>query len=297
MRIASMPDISIFGTKCIGAIRMIRQHDRRLGHGDSQPRTMKSYLMQTRRSASQSSLAPMPQSASGIMLYLPLLIVLVANLIPLLGVTFWGWDTFVLLMLYWLETVIIAFWTLLRILVGADFSRSLIGEIVSRLFMFGFFLVHSGGFMLGHFIFLWAFFGKEWSNQIPVTNSLSALPVEAFWQKMVVANGLLIPLAVSFIGRGATFLIEMAKLPLWRRLVGEDSADGKQAGALVSGLYTRIITMHIVIIAGAAFAQKYGALAPLILLILAKAAVDIWLFFKFDIKSKGTSAIDTVNVK
>lgn len=253
--------------------------------------------MQTRRPGSRPSFAPTSKGDSGLTVYLPLFVVLIANLIPLVGVAFWGWDTFVLLMLYWLETLIIAFWTLLRILVGADFSRSFIGEILSRIFMFGFFLVHSGGFMLGHFIFLWAFFGKEWSHQIPVTNSLSALPVEAFWQKMVIANGLLIPLAVSFVGRGAAFLIDMAKLPLWRRLVGEDSGDGKQAGALVSGLYTRIITMHIVILGGAAFAQKYGALAPLVLLILAKALVDIWLFFKFDLKTRGTSAIDTVNVK
>jgi hypothetical protein len=37
------------------------------------------------------------------------LILVAANLVPLVGVIFWGWDAFVLLMLYWLETAVIAF--------------------------------------------------------------------------------------------------------------------------------------------------------------------------------------------
>ncbi len=238
-----------------------------------------------------------PQPFSGLSLYLPLIIVFVSNLIPLAGVFFWGWDTFVLLMLYWLETLIIAFWTLLRILIGADFSGSFIGEILSRAFMFVFFTIHSGGFMLGHFIFLWAFYGKAWSGEIPVTNSLSSIPIEAFWEKMIVANGLLIPLAVSFIGRGIAFVVEMSKLPLWTRLVGQDTNGGRSAGTLVGGLYTRIVIMHLVILGGAALAQKYGALAPLVLLIVAKTIVDIWLFIKIDLKGRGATPLDTVKVK
>jgi len=241
--------------------------------------------------------APEPEGLGRLPLYLPISIVLLSNLIPLVGVLFWGWDTFVLLMLYWLETVIIAFWTLLRILVGADFSHSFAGEVASRVFMFLFFLVHSCGFMLGHFVFLWAFYGKGWSDKIPVTANFSALPVEAFWEKMIVANGLLIPLAVSFLGRGIAFIIEMARLPLWQRLVSSDPVQGRQVGALVGGLYTRIVIMHLVIIGGAALAQKYGALAPLVLLILAKTVIDIWLFVKIDLKGRGTTAIDTAKVK
>jgi hypothetical protein len=30
------------------------------------------------------------------------------------GVLYWQWDTFQLLMLYWMETVVLAFWTLMR---------------------------------------------------------------------------------------------------------------------------------------------------------------------------------------
>lgn len=43
------------------------------------------------------------------------LIALIGNLIPLAGVWLWQWDPFQLLMLYWMETVIVAGWTLARI--------------------------------------------------------------------------------------------------------------------------------------------------------------------------------------
>lgn len=253
--------------------------------------------MQSKNIANHPGYARTPQPVSGLSLYLPLAILLISNLIPLAGVVFWGWNTFTLLMLYWLETLVIAFWTLLRILIGGDFAEHVAGEIFGRLFMFVFFLIHSGGFMLGHFIFLWAFYGKEWIHIIPVTSSLSSLPIGAFWEKMVLANGLLIPLAVSFLGRGIAFAIEMSKLPLWQRLVDRDPAGGTQAGTLVGSLYTRIVIMHLVIIVGAALSQKYGALAPLVLLIVAKTVVDIWLFIRIDLKRHGTTALDTINVK
>lgn len=238
-----------------------------------------------------------PESFSGVSLYLPLAIVLISNLIPLVGVFYWGWNTFVLLMLYWAETVIIAFWTLMRIIVGGDFAKSFLGEVIGRLFMFAFFTVHSCGFMLGHFIFLWAFYsGKPGKNTQLEEAFFQTLPQD-FWNGIVLANGLLIPLIVSFIGRGIAFAIEMWRLPLWRRLVDQDGIENRSAGALVGGLYTRIVIMHLVILGGAALAQKYGALAPLVLLIAAKTVVDVWLFVRIDLKGRAAASIDTVNVK
>src|SRR2546422_292146 len=85
------------------------------------------------------------------------LILIVANLIPLAGIFFWHWDLFVLITLYWLETGIIGFWNILRMAIMAKWLS---------LFLVPFFCVHFGGFMTGHFIFLRALFGKEWSNKI-----------------------------------------------------------------------------------------------------------------------------------
>jgi len=233
-----------------------------------------------------SGIAPgTPAPTSRFFLYLPIFVLLISNAIPLVGVLFWGWDTFVLLMLYWIETVVIAFWTLVRILIAGDFAKSFVGEIIGRLFMFCFFLVHSGGFMLGHFIFLWAFYAGDWSNKIHVTQDFFQIAPREFWNKMVLANGLLIPLAISFLGRGIAFVVEMAKTPLWTHLVSEGATNTKNS-ALVGGLYVRIVIMHLVILGGAALAQKYGALAPLVLLIVAKTIVDVALFIRIDLKGQ-----------
>lgn len=52
---------------------------------------------------------------NGVVRIISIMTSLIANLIPLYGVLHWQWDAFQLLMLYWTETVIIAFWTILGI--------------------------------------------------------------------------------------------------------------------------------------------------------------------------------------
>lgn len=91
------------------------------------------------------------------------LILVAANLVPLIGVIAWGWDAFVLLMLYWLETAVIAFWTIVRI---ATLPRDALGKIryegsdqtPSPLGLAAFFTLHAGIFMGVHFLFLWELF-------------------------------------------------------------------------------------------------------------------------------------------
>jgi hypothetical protein len=230
-------------------------------------------------------IGPAPAPQSKFFVYLPVVVLLISNLIPLVGVLYWGWDTFVLLMLYWLETVVIAFWTLFRILVAADVAKTFAGEVLLRIYMVVFFLIHSGGFMAGHFIFLWAFYGGEWTAKLQITqHDIFETAPREFWNKMVLANGLLIPLIISFVGRGIAFVAEMAKQPLWTRLVGEEQRTTN--GSLVGALYVRIVIMHLVILGGAALAQKYGALAPLVMLIAAKTIVDLWLFVRVDLKAQ-----------
>src|SRR5712691_2170472 len=89
---------------------------------------------------------------------------------PLYGVLHWQWDTFQLLMLYWMETAVIAFWTLMR-LAGLDAADR--GEITvngrprraTRFALVGFFSLHAGAFIIVHLLFLWLFFSSEWKSR------------------------------------------------------------------------------------------------------------------------------------
>ena len=86
------------------------------------------------------------------------LLLIAANWIPIVGVLYWGWDVFVLLVLYWLETAIIGVWTIARIVLA---PRGSIGPLAARLAMAAFFVVHSGMFMGVHMVFLWALFSGK----------------------------------------------------------------------------------------------------------------------------------------
>src|SRR5215510_13515421 len=106
------------------------------------------------------------------MLLHPSTLLLVAvDAVPALGVVFWRWDAFVLLMLYWMDSAIIGFWTIARIaaLPSAPMGR-LFGDdrpaARSPLGVAAFFVLHSGIVMGVHLLFLWAVFAGDWSGRI-----------------------------------------------------------------------------------------------------------------------------------
>jgi len=204
------------------------------------------------------------------------LILLAANLVPLVGVILWGWDAFVLLMLYWLETAVITFWTVVRI---ATMSRDALGMMKfegqrgppSPIGMALFFTAHAGLFMAVHFLFLWALFSGDWSRRIHGVGS--------FVNQMVIGTGLWVPLAVLFVVRGGLMLFDAVRPALWRHLGFVEPPPQKAAlgpaETVIFGLYIRIVVMQVTILVGAWFALLLGTSAALVLLIGLKIAVDL----------------------
>jgi hypothetical protein len=204
------------------------------------------------------------------------LILLGANLVPLVGVIFWGWDAFVLLMLYWLETAIIAFWTIVRIAASSPRALSDIKfgdgkRTASPLGMAAFFTLHAGIFMAVHFLFLWELFSGQWSRRIH--------GIGAFMDQMVIGTGLWVPLLVLFVARGALMLFEAAKPHLlrWFNIAPRKPEPPTlgAGGSIVFGLYLRIVVMQFAIIIGAWFALVFGSASALVILIVVKTAVDL----------------------
>lgn len=202
------------------------------------------------------------------------IVLVIANLLPLVGVAFWGWDAFVLLMLYWLETLVIAFWTILPVLVipgltangmGARIGGSAraAGRVGTALFL----AVHAGIFMAVHFLFLWTLFSGPWADLIHG-------PVD-FVVLLVVGTGLWFPLLILFCVRGwgvfGSYLApRLPFLPAAARPVALDEPS------LLVALYVRIFVMQVAIIFGGWLAiLSGGSIGALALLILAKTAVDL----------------------
>jgi len=200
------------------------------------------------------------------------LILLAVNLLPLLGVLFWGWDLFLLLMLYWMETGIIGFWHILRMALEARWFA---------LFLVPFFVVHFGGFMVGHFVFLGALFGgPQWSD---------VRSVGSFLDRVVFRTGLWMPLAALFVSHGVSFTLNylrpqwlarifpglMAETPVKRPLL-EKLKDPKVFQGIMMAPYQRVILMHVTIIVGGMLSMAlHNNKAAFFLLVFLKAMVDM----------------------
>jgi len=185
------------------------------------------------------------------------LALIAANLIPLYGVMHWGWDLFVLMTAYWIETGIIGFFTAIRMVLVARWAGAL---------LLPFFCIHFGGFMAGHAVFLWALFSGPWQKQIASVGGL--------FDRLFFGTGLWIAFAALFISHGASFYLNVLR-PM-RSSRDDPRNKPLPAGDLMMAPYGRIVVMHVTILAGAFLLEVFKTpLAAFVLLIALKIVTDI----------------------
>lgn len=215
--------------------------------------------------------------------------VIAANLVPLAGVVLWGWDAFLLLLLYWLETVAVAFWTLVRLLFmpqpGPDRVIRRAYELSSgNVFMAAFFAIHAGGFMWGHLYFLTTLFSGEGVRR------LTDISIPLFVSEFLIGDGLWLPLAIMFAATGWAMFFgpyERDARP------GSSIPASREAGvlAVVLGLYVRIIVLHAAIILAPWGLWLAGSAAPLALVILFKTLAEIYLVGPEHLRARMRAAV------
>lgn len=172
-----------------------------------------------------------------------LLLVLV-NLIPLAGVVLFGWSVGALMLLYWMETVVIGVLNVPKILTAGMDSSGGGWRRGGPVFIAAFFIVHFGGFNVGHFSFLRAFF------DLPRVDT--AL--------MVSLGGLALSHAFS----------------LFANWFGKGEYAGVSANAQMFKPYGRVAVMHVVILVGGVLSEALGApVMALALLVALKTAMDL----------------------
>jgi hypothetical protein len=217
------------------------------------------------------------------------LFLIAANWLPVFGVLYWGWDVFVLLVLYWLETAVIGVWTIARLAVA---PRGSMGPLLvdgrptdSPIALTAFFLVHSGMFMGGHMLFLWVLFSGKWAREIHGLGD--------FFGKLVIGTGLWIPLLVLFVVRGVSFLFHELKPESIQKLerslrlptaAATPPPASPDAMSIIGAFYGRIVIMQVTIILGAFLAAAVGSIAPLIIMVTLKTCVDVALHLALDFR-------------
>ncbi len=186
---------------------------------------------------------------------LGLLLLIALNLVPLAGVLAWGWRSFDLIFLYWMENVIIGVFTALRMLIR-PYGHAL--ELAYPLFLVPFFCVHYGMFCMGHGTFVVALFGQaELGENGLVSAALSVLA----------SPHMLAAVAALSLVQAADWIRDLR-----HRGFG---ADGVKE--LMTAPYRRIFVLHITIIAGGfALTALNEPVAGLVILIAVKTASDVW---------------------
>lgn len=175
------------------------------------------------------------------------------NTIPVVGVLYWDWRIFDILVLFWAENLIIGAINVLRM--G---TLLITQQALGALFMIPFFTVHYGGFCLGHGFFLFMLFGD------PMAMAGVAPPGAAIESLQV--GTLALPIAALAASHVVSFVVNF----LWA---------GEYRGASLDTLmflpYPRIVVLHVVIIFGGFVIAAAGQPLPaLILLIVLKTILD-----------------------
>jgi len=182
-------------------------------------------------------------------------VLIAANLLPLVGVLFWGWDVFFLLLLFWCENVIIGVFGIARLIVASDTENA--GE---GLFLPAFFLIHYGGFMFGHFMLLFAMYSSHAAGA-----GQSAEPADYY--SMVIENLNWIAVVALFISHGWSFV---------ENYMGKREYENLRPGAAMALPYRRVMITHVALLAGGFFLVERGQpLVGLVLLVLLKIILDV----------------------
>jgi hypothetical protein len=181
-------------------------------------------------------------------------ILVAANLLPLLGVVFWGWSLQEVLALYWSESAVVGVLTLVRM--------AAIGGL-GGLPMYVFFVFHYGMFMGAHALFLVLFF---WSD----------VPDFRFFAPILETFNAIWPMLLAlFVSHALSYVIHVVHggEPLRRERETEEASIGRE----MARPYGRIVAMHVAIVLGAGIVMVTGeGVVVLAILIAVKIAADVY---------------------
>lgn len=166
-------------------------------------------------------------------------VLVAANLVPLVGVLFLGWDLGLVLLLYWAESAVILAFSLAKVAATAG---------LAALFLVPFFMVHAGMFMGVHLVFLLALFVEEPSaGWLTLARDLSIA-----WIALVLSHGY--SFWANFRRRGESF---------------------KGHGDVMAAFYKRVVVMHLTILFGGFLTLSLGSpVWAVALLVALKTGVD-----------------------
>jgi len=207
-----------------------------------------------------------PPSISMIMQRAGPIALIVANLIPLIGVMLWGWSAGALVTLYWAENLIVGGITLLKM-----FHKGSVTALPRMVF----FLIHYGIFCIGHAVLL--------------STLVESHPMKTgggFGDEPAVGAGamdLIEPVVTIFSNAsdywvwGFSALLVSHVVSLFINYFGQQEYLVENLKTLMGAPYKRIMITHVVVLVGAVVTEKLGSPVYILLaLVFLKTIVDVF---------------------
>jgi hypothetical protein len=182
------------------------------------------------------------------------LVLVAANLVPLVGVVAFHWSVFPILLLYWCENVVVGAFNVLRMLFAAPQN---LAANASKMFLIPFFIVHYGMFAMVHGIFVLTLFGPGGMVS----------PSPATFLAAVRGAGIGYAVLAIVLSHGFSFVHNYLAGGEFRRT---------SPPLLMFQPYARVMILHVAILLGGFAAKAMGApAAALVVLIALKTALDL----------------------
>jgi len=168
-----------------------------------------------------------------------------ANLVPILGIVIGSWDVFSILFFYWLESVVVGLYNVAKMAMIRTVQGGVAIGPRHRISGIIFFAIHYSAFMAGHGLFIFVLFEPQ--NVEPAMIIVAAL-------SLVVSHG--ISFVANFIGKK-----EYSRTTLSEQMIAP---------------YKRVVVMHLsIILCGFLVNLLPSSQMLLIPLVLLKIAIDI----------------------
>lgn len=216
---------------------------------------------------------------------LPIIALLVANALPLVGVFFFGWDAGMVIVAYWFENLVIGFYAIGRIILASQVNSvrkppsawDVRSMHLTKIFLVPFFLLHFGGFCAVHGSFILGMTGSISDEKdriladIMSEGGLTMLPraLHILLSDLFSAapSGLIILVLGLLISHGVSFVSNY----ILRGEFRETTVDAQMFAP-----YGRIVVIHVAIIAAGFFIIRSGSPLPLVLTLVAgKTILDL----------------------
>ena len=224
------------------------------------------------------------------------IVLVLANVLPLAGVFFWGWSVSNVVALYWLENVILGFMNVLKMITNnpvveeielpelkegdPEFEartaemRAKLGEGIGggyqlmKLFLVPFFVVHYGGFCAGHGFFVFTLLGGGGM----FGGGGAGTPGLEEGVAMFLNKSMLLAAAALFASHLFSFAYNYLGRGEYRRTI---------LPVLMFAPYSRIVVLHLAIIAGAFLTMALQSpVWILVVLVGLKTVVDLKLHLR-----------------